>query len=292
MPYAIRSVYECGFDSWRVYITDVSGSNPPLFRRVKGGSAEEARRNAEKLVDALNGRWTVKDALGEYLARSAQRVGPQTMRDYRAAASRLAPLHDVFVTRLAASDVQAFLDELGSRFGSSIVNKTRIVLKASLEIAVQKGEIGSNPCSVLRPARRSIRKVAPCERDRLLGALSRMDGQVVCAIALVAHGASMGEVCALGPGDLRGSRLVVSRRAERYIGGMCRVIEYETPKTVKIPGWLRAKLEEMEPRRYLFGDDRNPANADYMSRSAHRLLQALGMDVRLDDLRRSAEGPR
>lgn len=291
MTYEVVSVRPCGDGGWRVYIADHAGSNPPLRRHIPACDETEARRRAKAILRNVMDSWTVAEAIRGRIDEASDHVSSYTLKGYRNVARLLEPLSERYVDDLPEAEVFAFLRDLSSKYGPSMVKKARDLLWSSCRLACECGAAARNPVDGVKVPRSASRRPRNGRRCDIEPLLRFMSGEIPCVIALIwQSGLMLGEVCALSPSDVASTSVTVRGRAQRYIEGAAEIVVYETPRVVSTPRWVCEKLLSLDcGRKYLFSKTDQPGNVDCIGRRARWLLESLGFEGTLGELRRSNE---
>lgn len=267
-----------------------------MRKRVAARDAAEAERMAAEAVARLNGCETVGESLWAYVARSAAKVTPYTLRGYRELASSLSCFDDALIDLLDAAQVQAYFDGLiADGLSRSMVAKRRNLAAAAVRDSVAGGRATRNPFADVSIPRRppSRRKcLDEVERARLEYLLSAASGKAAVGAGLAfGCGLGPGEVCALRADDVATPRLVtVHGRVTRSVRGVRTLVAYDEPKRSEVPFWLQEPLAELVASReaYVVGSGGKPADVEVLTRSVNGLLASFGFDCQFSDLGRDA----
>jgi len=252
-------------------------------------------------VDPAAGRQTFA---GFYADWSARQVWESTTVKAMDLAVRSATFHDVPLSRLRRSHVEAWvkaMDAAGLAPGTirTRVNNVRAVLRAATRDRVIASDPGAG-VTLPRDRRREAAMVLPTA-EQVRAILAAADGGTLAAfVALAAFaGLRLGEVAAVQVGDVDflGRRLTVQRQVQRAGGGEVevRAPKYGSERTV----FLAESLVELlarhverhrpgsDPSRWLFvGTSDQPPHQNTVGHRWRAACRAAGVEgVTLHDLR-------
>lgn len=285
--YEVKSVKQCGDGGWRVFLSDNAGS-PPVRRRYQAANIEQAERIAAGIEAEINGRWTVGIAVDVCISDAAATVTASTLTGYRRLAALLNPISSMFIDHIGSGDVQAFLDALSCSYGRHTVRKVHDFLNRACAVAVARGGATFNPCSEIPSPKRPAPETASLDVDRLSYQLVAMLGPSASAVALVAFcGLRVGEIAVLRNIDIVNGVIMVTKRITRGAALKRQIIEYDVPKTERVPRWIERSITENCTSPYLYGGDK-PASVDSLSQKMRWTLDCVGCECTLAQLRNCA----
>lgn len=206
---------------WEARYVDADGKRQSLYGKTRQEAARqlnEALRNREQGLPALNERQTV----GEYLARWIEAYGQRrrltSFRRYEVIVRlHLVPsLGNVVLTKLSAQQVQAFMTKkLAAGHSPHKVRYCHRVLRAALTDAVLLGLVHRNVASLVKPPRSRTREMKILSEEQVRELLSAIRGERLEAMVVLALATTMreGELLALLWEDVDLERAAVLVRA-------------------------------------------------------------------------------
>ena len=179
---------------------------------------------------------------------SAKTVKASTRADYeqkwRLRVSEFGPRQ---VASLTHAEIAQWVGEMSRAVSASTTRRAYVVLSGVLDMAVRDGAIPANPCTGVRLPRleRGEMRFLTVDQVARLAEECAPHGLVVWTLALT--GIRWGELCALTPADLDGTRLRIARSVSWVDGEKITT----TPKAgrgrdVAVPAWLAAELAKVE----------------------------------------------
>ena len=280
-------VYPTGTRTW----TCTVGGRKVSLGRADLISVEDARRESLRLL--VDGAGPAKDvlayrefALGVWRESWSARCKPATVRgrDHVLTRKLLPAFGSLRLDRVTRADIQEWFDAY-SRSAPGGANFALQVLRQSLQFALERGLIDSNPAASVRPNRRPrlSRFLSRDELRRLNEVLDRHSGGPRSAQAdiirlLILTGCRKLEIVRLKKHEVDGDRL----RLEDSKTG---------PRTVHLSAEAREIIERrmVVPGKLLFPSPRNPERPRCGELKLwYEIRREIGMeDVRLHDLRHS-----
>lgn len=147
--------------------TDDSGKRKRKTQKMEATGKREAQREMDALFDELNRAArieasghvpgeTVADYVWRYVEERAETVEPSTMREYRRLArNQIAPtVGKIPLDELAPDAVQAWVTDMGKRWGVPTVVKAFVLLKSAMTQAVERDRLAKNPTRTVKPPKR------------------------------------------------------------------------------------------------------------------------------------------
>lgn len=187
--------------------------------------AEEERRAEEERKAALKSVWQVLDEYVDTRFRRQEALEASTFSDYKKCVARIhRTLPDMPVAALDEEDIEEWdalmfgKDGKGGLYAPSTATKTRVILRAAMKYACERGYIESNPVR-LRAKSKDEKREEKNNRNRpkynaldrrnrsiLLSELAKVDGDdravAVAATTALLTGLREGECCGLLWGDV------------------------------------------------------------------------------------------
>jgi integrase len=241
-------------------------------------------------------------------------VAPTTAREYRRLLDRviLPSLGKRPLQKISGSELSAILAQIVQRDARTMAEHVYVMMRILFNAAVKQGALGKSPLDgVERPraSRREMTVLSPDDWQRVLAYLQNHSSWALAPLTvLITTGLRRSELCGLRWGDVDFDRsLVLVQRSFHLIGGQP---VYSAPKTVRsrravaldgaTVGLLERHREDLKRSMELFGrrirttdavfgrPDGSPFPPDTYSGLWARIREALGISIRLHDLRHSS----
>ncbi|MDQ6949552.1 MAG: site-specific integrase [Actinomycetota bacterium] len=307
------AVYHRPDGRWEGQIRIPGGRRQSFYARTRRDvihRLSEARWALGQGLPVSAGTTSLETYFGRWLALTASRLRPSTVRAYRLDAQRLLPYLGQVPLRslMPGMIVSTYASLMESGLSARSVEQTHCVLHLALKQAMHWGIIGRNPSELVTPPRPRTREMTALNRCQLQHLLSATAGSRwhTLWVLLGTTGMRLGESLGLkwDDVDLQQGRLVVRRTLLRHPG---RGLIFAPPKTEKsrrtiyLSGVARRSLlhhRQGEPERraqavdwreygLVFTNLRGgPVESGEINRTLTRCLQRVGLPhIRVHDLR-------
>jgi integrase len=195
------------------------------------------------------------------------------------------------LAQITTPDVQAWVGELTLK--PSTVAEVYGELKKCLDAAVQARKLRINPCAGVNLPSEHREEMTILSREEIAKLANQIDGQYKALIYFLAYsGLRIGEATALTPADVDLQRGTV--RVNKSSVEVAGVLHVQPPKTkagirrVPVPGQVLAMLELDGPTVFKTKTGKPVRVNVFRSRFFRPAVHALGLKVRIHDLRHTA----
>lgn len=255
------------------------------YKSITANSKREWKRKEAEFIALRKGRssedMTVRECVEQYIKSREGVLSPSTIRGYRADQKQIAPLEDIFVSRIDSSDIQFFVSQLSRRLSPKSVRNIYSLLISSI------GLVDERAFRVTLPAKIPVMYNTPTDADvqRLLDAA---EPALKLCIALAACGTlRRGEICGLEYSDVLHdfSAVFVHRSVVKGADG-----KWYTKESPKTSGSVRRVILPEEVIKMIgIGEGRiYPHTPDYITHRFCRVRDSVGLKCRFHDLRHYA----
>ena len=299
-----------------------TGKRVRIFERVPGTYRAAQTRLAAMRADVDSGRYVARRAetlsafIESWWGAKRASIAPTTQRGYR----RLIDTHILpamggkAIQRVSGADVSAMIGKLTAREKLRTAEQLYLVAGIIFNAAVKQGTIGRSPMAGVerpRPERRELHVLSADDWGRVREYLEKRESWTLRPLALLlTTGLRRSELCGLQWGDVDFARgLLYVRRSYHSLSTSFR--GYRKPKTagskraIALDGhtldMLRAHRADAVRTAEMFGRplpdsaplftinaDGGPISPDSLTGAWRRIAKALGLNVRLHDIRHSS----